>query len=457
MKLDAAALREDVPGLRLSVEGDDLTHYGRDWTRLHPPAPCGVAFPETVEQVQAIVHFARRTGTRLVPSGGRTGLSGGAVAADGELVVSMDRLNRIGDVDRSDLTIQLGAGVVTERLQQVAEENGLFFPVDFASAGSSQLGGNLATNAGGIRVLRYGMMRDWVAGLKVVTGRGDILDLNRGLVKNATGYDLRHLFVGSEGTLGFIVEATMNLCSPPPPQAVMVLAVAELPQVMDLFAAARERLVLSAFEVFSDLALAKVLERSDARAPFETRAPWYVLLEFDQDEDAALALFEAATDAGWSDDGLISQSEGQAAQLWALRENISEAISHDTPYKNDISVRIGDVTEFLQRLDAVVAEHYPDFDVVWFGHIGDGNLHLNILKPADLEVAAFATACERVNGWVYGLVEEFGGSVSAEHGVGLLKKPYLVHTRSETELGYLRSLRDVFDPDGILNPGKLVD
>jgi FAD/FMN-containing dehydrogenase len=454
---DADQLLTAAPGLRLLTDPDSLSDYGRDWTRLHQPSPVAVALPDSVEQVQAIVRHARSTNLALVPSGGRTGLSGGAVAAAGELVVSMDRMNQIGEFDPLERSVTVQAGVITEKLHDFASEQGLYFPVNFASSGSSQLGGNLATNAGGIRVLRYGLMRDWVVGLKVVTGRGDILEFNQGLVKNASGYDLRHLFIGSEGTLGFIVEASLRLTDLPPPQSVMVLGLPDMASVMKVFALARRSLNLSAFEFFSDLALSKVIERSEARSPFEERAPWYTLLEFDSDEDRSLELFEQVARAAWVIDGVISQSDAQARDLWRLRENISESISHQTPYKNDVSVRVGRVPRFLQAMDDLVSRHYPDFEVVWFGHIGDGNLHLNILKPPEMDGAAFSSACEEVNRVVYGLVEKFQGSISAEHGVGLIKKPYLKHTRSEEEMEYLRGIRKVFDPDQIINPGKLLD
>jgi glycolate oxidase subunit GlcD len=454
-------LTRAAPGLKLSTDGDLLGEYGRDWTRLHQPAPAAVAFPRNIEEVVAIVDFANSHSFALVPSGGRTGLSGGAMASSGELVVSLQGMNAIGDFDPVDRTVTVQAGVITQQLQEFAESQGLMFPVDFASKGSSQIGGNLATNAGGIRVLRYGLMRDWVTGLKVVTGRGDVLDLNRGLIKNASGYDLRHLFVGSEGTLGIIVEATMKLTAKPPTQSVMLLAATDMSAVMRIFGEARARLTLSAFEFFSDLALDKVLERTEHRQPFEERAPFYALAEFDcageEHEAAALECFESCAEQELVLDGVISQSDTQAADLWALRENISESISHHTPYKNDISVRVSEAPRFLKELDALVEKHYPQFEVVWFGHIGDGNLHLNILKPEDLSVDEFARSCESVNDVVYGLVERFGGSISAEHGVGLIKKPYLCHSRSAAELEYLRGIKKVFDPTGIMNPGKLID
>jgi FAD/FMN-containing dehydrogenase len=439
----------------LSAEAD-LHYYGRDWTRQLAPAPSAVALPETTAEVQAIVRWANASRVSLVPSGGRTGLSGGAVAAHGEVVVAMDRMNRTLAFDRVDRTLTVQAGVVTEAVQAAARSHSLFYPVDFASRGSSQIGGNVATNAGGIKVLRYGMTRDWVTGLKVVTGTGDLLDLNRGLVKNATGYDLRHLFIGSEGTLGFVVEATLELTAPPPEQQVMVLALADMSALMSVFASLREHMTLSAFEFFDDRAFAHVLAHG-AKRPFDGAAACYVLAEFDAGQEGALQAFQAGVDAGWIQDGVISQSHAQATDLWRLREGITESLSRFKPYKNDISVRVSVVPAFLEAAQQLFAREYPAYDVVWFGHIGDGNLHISILKPEDLSQEAFSADCARVTDLLCQLLSAHGGSISAEHGIGLLKKPYLAQARSEQEISLMRAMKRVFDPAGILNPGKLFD
>lgn len=454
-------LRAAVPGARVLTEPDDLETYGKDWTRQFEPDPLAIILPRDTRQVQAIVRFANEHQVALVPSGGRTGLSAGAVAANGELVVAFDLMNRISDFSASDRTVHCQAGVVTEQLQQFAADQGLYYPVDFASAGSSQLGGNLSTNAGGIKVIRYGMSRDWVAGLTVVTGKGDILELNRDLVKNNTGYDLRHLFIGAEGTLGFITEATMRLTRPPENLRVLVLGLADLTNTMDVLQAYQQKLDLTAYEFFSHQAMGHVLAHGDTPAPFETEAPYYALLEFEAGSEAvmeaAMALFESCVEQGWVLDGVISQSEAQAQKLWQLRERISESIAPRTPYKNDISVVVSKVPGFLVEIDEVVREHYPDFEIIWFGHIGDGNLHLNILKPEAMDKAEFFQRCATVNQWVFDIVERHGGSISAEHGVGLTKKHYLRFTRSAEEISYLRAIKQVFDPNGIINPGKLFD
>jgi len=456
-----AALSEIVGEDWVKTDPADLQTYGTDWTRQFPVAPSVIVMPKTVAEVQAVVKLANEIPFKLVPSGGRTGLSGGAVATDGEVVLVLDRMNQILDFNAADRQVTCEAGVVTEQLQQFAERQGLFYPVDFASSGSSQLGGNVATNAGGIKVIRYGMTRSWVTGMKVVTGRGDLLDLNRGLTKNATGYDFRHLFIGSEGTLGIVVELTMALSAPPQDPAVLILGVEDMTQTMPVLEAFQNRLSLTAFEFFSEQALQHVIAEKNLARPFETASNFYALIEFEQrseeDLEAAMALFEHCLEQGWIVDGTISQSLTQAESLWRLREDISETIAQFTPYKNDIAVRVSAVPQFLKDVDSLVREQYPEFEIIWFGHIGDGNVHLNILKPENLEAQLFFEQCGSVSNQVFSLVQQYGGSVSAEHGVGLLKKPYLNYSRDPQEIEYMRLIKQAFDPNGVLNPGKVFD
>ncbi len=457
------ALIEELKSLlddgKVLTDAESLEAHGKDWTKHFAPAPLAIAFPRTTEQVQAIVRWANERKVALVPSGGRTGLSAAAVAANGEVVVSFDYMNKVLSFNEYDRTAVCQPGVVTEQLQNFAEEKGLYYPVDFASAGSSQIGGNIGTNAGGIKVIRYGMTRNWVAGLKVVTGKGDILELNKGLVKNATGYDMRQLFIGAEGTLGFVVEATMQLDRAPKNLTALVLGLSDFDAIMPVMHAFRSKIDLTAFEFFSDKALAKVLARGDVPPAFETECPFYALLEFEATSEevsnTALELFEHCVEQEWVWDGVMSQSEQQLENLWKLREYISETISHWTPYKNDISVTVSQVPAFLREIDEVVEKNYPDFEVVWFGHIGDGNLHLNILKPETMEKDEFFAKCATVNQWVFEIVQKHNGSISAEHGVGMTKRDYLQYSRSEEEIAYMKAIKAVFDPNGIMNPGKI--
>lgn len=454
-------LSELLGAERVKTDPDSLITWGKDWTRAYEPKAAAIVFPGSIEDVQAVVRFANEHQCALVPSGGRTGLSGGAVAYQGEIVVSFDRMNRILGFDPIDRQVICQPGVVTEVLQNFAEEQQLFYPVDFASSGSSQIGGNVATNAGGIKVIRYGLTRDWVVGMKVVTGTGELLDLNRGLIKNATGYDLRHLFIGSEGTLGLIVEVTLKLTTPPRDPMVLVLAVDAMESAMDVLRSFQARLPLTAFEFFSEKALGHVIAEKGLQRPCETVGEFYALVEFEnaseQTLDQAMEAFEYCMEQGWALDGTLSQSTAQARDLWRLREDISETISRFTPYKNDISVKVSQVPAFLREVDAIVSSRYPDFEIIWFGHIGDGNVHLNILKPDTLDKALFFQQCAEVSVEIFECVERFGGSVSAEHGVGLLKKPFLHYSRSTGEILAMKALKQLFDPCAVMNPGKIFD
>jgi glycolate oxidase subunit GlcD len=442
------------------TDASDLKEYGQDWSKLFTPNALAIVRPNSVEQVQALVNWARANNVPLVPSGGRTGLSGGACATQGEVVLSLDRMNTIGEFSAVDQTVVCQAGVITEQLQRFAEEKGLYYPVDFASAGSSQIGGNIATNAGGIKVIRWGMTRDWIMGLKVVTGTGEIMSFNHGLIKNATGYDFRHLMIGSEGTLGIIVEATIKLTRPPKDLTVMVLGLNTLADVYPVMENFQKSLQLTAFEFFSEPALQKVLAHHDLQRPFDTAADYYVLVEFENESETTLetafASFEQLMEQGYILDGVISQSETQAQNLWQLRERISESISHYTPYKNDISVVPSKVSEFLSAIDDIVKAQYPNFEIIWFGHIGDGNLHLNILRPDNLSIEEFVRQCQSVNPLIFETIRSLNGSISAEHGVGLVKRDYLTYSRVPAEIELMKQIKKVFDPDNILNPGKLV-
>ncbi|MEM7078505.1 MAG: FAD-binding oxidoreductase [Pseudomonadota bacterium] len=441
---------------QIKTAAEDLAHWGKDWTNGFPVAPSQIVFPESNQDVVDIVQHAIAHNLALVPSGGRTGLSGGAVASDGEVVVSFDKMNQILDFNPQDRLVTCQAGVVTQILQEFAAEQGLFYPVDFASSGSSQIGGNVATNAGGIKVIRYGLTRDWVAGLRFVSGTGALLNCNAGLVKNATGYDLRHLLIGSEGTLGLVCEVDVRLAPAPAPQSVMVVGVPQVDDLLDVLLAFSKNLTLSAFEFFSDLALRKVQAHRELPAPLAERVDYYALLEFDEpDMERAMAAFEACVAQGWVVDGVVSQSETQAQNLWQLREGISESIAPYTPYKNDLSVCIADVPEFLRDVDRFVSDSYPDFEVCWYGHIGDGNLHLNILRPEHLSVEEFMAKGHAMSPKIFELVQQRNGSISAEHGVGLLKKDFLGFSRSADEIQLMRGVKQLFDPQGILNPGKL--
>jgi FAD/FMN-containing dehydrogenase len=456
-----AAVARGFPDDFLTDDAAERAEYGRDWTKVYAPDPSAIAFPRTTDEVSRLLALCSEHRVPVVPSGGRTGLAGGAVAARGELVVSMARMRRIDPVDELGLTVRVQAGAVTAAVHEHCAALGLTWPVDFASKGSSQVGGNIATNAGGVKVIRYGLTRQWVLGLEVVLPSGAVLELNGALEKNNTGFDLRQLFIGSEGTLGIITEATLKLTRLPKKSDVMLFAVDGLAGVLALYRAARRApFVLAAYEFFTDRCLARVLRhRTTLRSPFPAPATHYVLVEVEGADDEALAEWmSSAGDAGLFGDATIAQSQKQAAELWALREGISESLSATgLPHKNDVALPIAALEAFCGELDDVFARKYANWELCLFGHIGDGNLHVNVMKPDALDVAEFRARTAAADADLFALVQKHAGSISAEHGIGLLKKPYLRYSRSDDELTVLRNIKHALDPLGILNPGKIFD
>ncbi len=452
------ALLEILGADGLSTAPDDLVEYGRDWTRVHEPAPSAIAFPRSTEQVAAVVKLCCDHEVPVVPSGGRTGLAAGAVAKDGELVLSLERMRAIGEVSPVALTLHVEAGAITEAVHQKASERGLTWPVDFASKGSSQVGGNIATNAGGVKVIRYGLTRQWVLGLTVVTGTGEVLELGGALEKNNTGVDLRQLFIGTEGTLGIVTEATLKLAREPGHLDVFFFAVEDLAAVLRVFEAARKGpFEVSAFEMLTDRCLARLHRHRGLSSPLETDASHYVLLEVESHDRAALdAWLEGVIEQELVLDGTLAAGLEQARKLWELREGISESLSATgLPHKNDIALPIDALPAFCAELERAFEERYPDFEVCLFGHIGDGNLHVNVMKPDEMDKAVFLSRVSEADAALFELVRAHRGSISAEHGIGLLKKKWLGYTRSEAEIALMRQMKAVLDPKGILNPGKV--
>lgn len=446
---------------RIFDSSQDLEFYGKDLCKFFPANPALALLPQSIEEVCAIVKTCSEHKLALVPSGGRTGYSGGATARNQEIVLSLGRLNQILEIDSIGQTLRCQAGCITEIIQNKANEQGLFYPVDFASKGSSQIGGNIATNAGGVRVIRYGSTRDWVLGLKVVDGRGKLLDLSSALIKNQSGYDLKNLFIGSEGTLGIIVEVTLKLTKPPPASSLALLALPGIEQAMKLLVNLRTNFELLLFEYFEDNALEKVTRFNSLSRPFREKQPCYVLTEIALNAPADSEKFEEHLAQLMSStliaDASLAQNSKQHQNLFALRELISSTLSqHYVPHKNDLSVPLAKLSSFVPALRQSLAQSFPDCELVLFGHLGDGNIHLNILKPENLSLDAFKDLCEKADLQTFALVKDFSGSISAEHGVGLLKKPHLHFTRSAEEIELMRSIKKLLDPQGILNPGKLI-
>lgn len=457
-------LKRTLPAEAIATDAAEREAYGRDWTKVHTPAPSLVVFPSKTAEVAALLKLCHKHRVPVVPSGGRTGLSAGAVAAGGEVVLSLQRMNKMEAVDTLAQTVRVQGGAVTQAVHEHCAQHGLTWPVDFASKGSSQIGGNISTNAGGVKVIRYGLTRHWVLGLQVVTATGEVLELNGALEKNQTGLDLRQLFIGSEGTLGVVTEATLRLARLPGDADVFFFAVEDVPAVLRLFQDARKQpFTINAFEMLSENCLQAVKVHRGAASPFQEASPYYVLMEVERPQSERgqqgletwlSGLFESSL----VKDGVLAQSSQEARKLWELREGISESLSaRHMVHKHDIALPISKLEAFIAEFVKDLATTYRGFDLFLFGHIGDGNLHVNIRKPDALAKEAFLKETAAIDQSMFQLVQRHQGSVSAEHGIGLLKKKALPFSRTPAELALMRAVKQALDPQGILNPGKIFD
>ena len=446
----------------------DMAPYLTDWRGRYTGRARAVVLPADTAQVAAVVRACAAAGCAMVPQGGNTGLCGGATPlADGaSVVLNLSRLRRIRHVDAANNALCAEAGVPLALVQQAALDADRFFPLSLASEGSCEVGGVISTNAGGVQVLRYGNTRELVLGLEVVLPDGQVWDGLRALRKDNTGYDLKQLFIGAEGTLGIVTAATLKLFARPRAVVTAWLAVASPAAAVQLLgrlrAAVGDR--VTAFELISRVSLDLVFQHiPGTRDPLGQPSPWYVLLELSDTVagDALAGLLEtelAATIAeGRVTDGAIATSDSQAQALWQLRENISEAQKRDgVSIKHDISVPVSAIPDFLEAAGAALAAAYPGLRIVCFGHLGDGNLHYNLSRPLNGENDAFIARTEEVNRIVYDAVKARGGSISAEHGIGQLKRALLPDYKPAVEIDLMRRIKQAFDPRGLMNPGKVV-
>ena len=460
-------LAEIVGGANVLTAAADVEPYVIDWRRRYRGHARAVVRPATTEEVARTVAVCRDANVPLVPQGGNTGMCGGATpdATGGEVVVSLARMRQVRAVDRANATLTLEAGVTLAEAQQAASEAELLFPLSLASEGSCTIGGNLSTNAGGTAVLRYGNARDLVLGLEVVLADGRIWNGLRGLRKDNTGYDLKQLFIGSEGTLGIITAAVLKLFAAPRTRVTTLAGVGDLARAVELLRAMKramgDRLV--GFEVISAPALhLSRKHHPELPNPLPGHA-WYALMQVeDTAADAPLAaLVEAAlADAAERDivaDATIAQSQEQAARLWALRENISESQQREGPnIKHDISLPISAIPAFAEETARAVVTAYPGARLVVFGHLGDGNLHYNVAAPEGTDARHFLDNTPEVNRIVHDRVVAAGGSISAEHGIGQLKRDELAHYKPPLDLELMARIKSALDPQGLLNPGKVL-
>ena len=445
----------------------DMSAYLADWRGRYRGAATCVVRPASTAAVAAVVRACAEAAMPIVPQGGNTGLCGAATpAGDGHaVVVSLTRLNRVRQIDTANNTMTVEAGCVLATLQAAAAQAGRLFPLSLAAEGSCQIGGNLSTNAGGVQVLRYGNARDLTLGLEVVLASGEIWDGLRGLRKDNTGYDLKHLFIGAEGTLGIITAAVLKLFPLPRANATAWLAIASPAAAVRLLADLQARFAstLTACELVSDVALGLVRQHIPGPHPALSASPWHLLIELsaggEESElrEALGALLAEALASGTISDAVLAQSGEQARRLWAMRENIGEAQRIDgLSIKHDVSVPISRIPEFVERADQALTEAFPGLRIVTFGHIGDGNLHYNQSQAAAGRNAGFLAAQPAVNRIVHDLVDELGGSISAEHGIGQLKRDALRRYKSPVEIEMMRAIKHVLDPQGLMNPGKVL-
>lgn len=467
-----AAVREllDLLGPVAVMAGADVPARNRnDYSGLLPTEPLAVVRPASTAEVAATLRICHAHGVAVVPQGGLTGLCGGGRAQGGEIALSLERMTGIEEIDPAAATMTLAAGTPLETVQQAADAAGFFCPLDLGARGSCAIGGNLSTNAGGNRVIRYGMAREMVLGLEVVMADGTVVNSLNKMIKNNAGFDLKHLFIGSEGTLGIITAATMKLYPRPAAQLTAWAAVPNLEAAVALLGLAHGHLGagLTGFEVMGRFALGLVARHMpQLRVPFIDQAdiPYGVLLENSDSESEAHAraqferLLETAFEQGLVSDAVVAENLQQAHGLWHIRESIPLAQAEEgLNIKHDISLPVSRIPAFCADTDALLAREIPGVRLVNFGHLGDGNLHYNVQAPAEGDPKAFLAEHEtRVNHLVFDQVLQFGGSISAEHGIGSLKAATLPHYKDPVALALMRTLKQALDPHNLLNPGRVL-
>ncbi len=425
-----------------------------------------VVRPANTQQVSSVLAFCNQQRIPVVPQGGNTGLCGGAVASENAIILSLSRLDTIRHIDPTNYSITAEAGVILQTLQETAASHQRLFPLSLGAEGSCQIGGNLSTNAGGINVLRYGNARDLTLGLEVVLANGDVWDGLTSLRKDNTGYDLKQLFIGSEGTLGIITAASLKLFPQPAEAVTALVAVPDLDAVIELFSELRQASSdrISTFELIPHIAIEFCTRHfPDISAPFESLHPWYVLVVLHSNvTDPNL---QNALESGLAkqfeqqrvNDAIVASSDTQAAQLLSLREKLVEAQKFEGgSIKHDVSIPISKIPDFIQRASNVVEQTIPGARPYPFGHIGDGNIHYNVSQPLGMNTVEYLSLWNRLNHAIHDLVASLNGSFSAEHGVGLLKTSEMTEYKSPVALDLMQHLKNSLDPNGILNPGKVV-
>jgi FAD/FMN-containing dehydrogenase len=461
-------LRAAVGASNVLTEGD-LSAYEMDWRKRAQGKALAVVRPASTEEVAAVVRACAEAGISIVPQGGNTGMVVGSTpdASGRQVVLNLTRMNRIRGIDAGNLTVTVDAGCILQNVQDAAEAAGFLFPLSLAAEGSCTIGGNLGTNAGGTQVVRYGNTRELCLGLEVVNAQGEVWDGLSGLRKDNTGYDLRDLFIGSEGTLGVITGATMKLYPLPKATLTAWAAVPSMDAALQLLGLAHRHLGagLTGFEVMGQFALSLVAKHMpQLRVPFQAESPYGVLLETSDQESEEHArgqferLLEVALEEGCATDAVVAENIAQARALWNVREHIPLAQAEEgLNIKHDISIPVSKIPAFCVETDALLQREIAGVRLVNFGHMGDGNLHYNVQAPEGGDMKAFLRDQEeRVNTLVYDQVQRFGGSISAEHGIGTLKAEKLPHYKSPVALKMMQAVKQALDPKNIMNPGKVL-
>ena len=457
-------LKSIVGGKGWLSDAQDLEPHLSEWRGTYRGKTPLMLLPSSTDEVAQIVRECARTRTALVAQGGNTGLCGGAIPdkSGDQVLISLSRLKRVRTVSPDDFSLVAEAGCTLTQVQDAALEHDRLFPLSLAAEGSCQIGGNLSTNAGGTNVLRYGTARSQVLGLEVVLPTGEIWDGLRTLRKDTAGYDVKQFFIGAEGTLGIITAASLRLYPVPRHTEVAYVAVESAQAAVELYSALRKPLgdALQAFEYISALAQALVFRHMEGlRPPLDVSAPGFVLIESaSQTETEALegALTDCLEQALLAD-AVLAKNAAERAEFWRFRHAISEAQKREgASLKHDVSVPVGDVGRFIARAEPAVTKAVPGSRVVAFGHIGDGNVHFNVSQPEEADGQAFLAQRDNVAEAVYDVVAEFGGSISAEHGIGVLKREQLTRYRSEVEVSLMKALKQAIDPHNIMNPGKVL-
>jgi len=448
---------------------DDLTRYLEEWRGLFRGRTDLVLRPATVAEVSAVLACCNRHQVAVVPQGGNTGLAGGAIPGLGEnaeVLLSLERLNRVRSLDPVNFTITVEAGCVLERVQRAAAEADCLFPLSLAAEGSCQIGGNISTNAGGTAVLRYGNTRDLILGLEVVLPDGRVLNDLSGVRKDNTGYDVKQLFIGAEGSLGVVTAATCKVFPKPAALSAALVTLNSINDVVHFFQAARDSLGddILAFETFPQIAMTMVEQHiPGCRSPFSGPHAWYVLIDIASQREQTVVdsdleqFLTRQLEAGALQDGVVAQSGAQRSAFWAIRHAISEAQKlAGASIKHDVSVPVSAIPAFIEQASALAAELAPGVRPVPFGHVGDGNIHFNLSQPETMEAKAFLNLWEPMNEQIHSLAMQLGGSFSAEHGIGWLKRNELARLKDPVALALMHSIKAALDPNGIMNPGKLL-